>query len=169
MGAIGSAVGTGLGALAGGTAGAAAGNAAANGISNLVSGGKGKGKGKDGKGKGKEGKHGKGKGKRRSLNVEEERQLANLLAPLEAVLEELHLEMLSDQQPGVSLEGSLTSHLQARLLEVLPAPWLGELLVLALAMLPPMGSATSSQVAKGKGKEKEGRAARVCSGSAKVA
>merc|ERR1712083_383003 len=91
------------------------------------------------------------------------------LHPLEAVLEEPHLEMLSDQQPGVSLEGSLTSHLQARLLEVLPAPWLEELPVPALAMLPPMGSATSSQVAKGKGKEKEGRAARVCSGSAKVA
>merc|ERR1712066_367927 len=80
------------------------------------------------------------------------------LHPLEAVLEEPLLEMLSDQQPGVSLEGSSTSHLQARLLEVLPAPWLGELLVLALAMLPPMGSATSSQVAKGKAKE--GKAAR---------
>merc|ERR1712083_72934 len=64
------------------------------------------------------------------------------LHPLEAVLEEPLLEMLSDPQPGVSLGGSLTSHLQARLLEVLPAPWLGELLVPALAMLPPMGSAT---------------------------
>merc|ERR1719219_860571 len=90
------------------------------------------------------------------------------LHPLEAVLEEPLLEMLSDQQPGVSLEGSLTSHLQARLLEVLPAPWLGELLVPALAMLPPMGSATSSQEVA-KGKAKEGRAARVGSGSAKVA
>merc|ERR1712083_308518 len=66
------------------------------------------------------------------------------LHPFEAVLEELHLEMLSDQQPGVSLEGSLTSHLQARQLEVSQAQLSAELLVPVLAMLLPTGSATSS-------------------------
>merc|ERR1712083_1157460 len=65
------------------------------------------------------------------------------LHPLEAVLEEPLLEMLSDQQRGVSLGGSLTSHLQARQLEVSLAPLSEELPVPVLAMLLPTGSATS--------------------------
>merc|ERR1712083_238864 len=52
--------------------------------------------------------------------------------------------MLSDPQPGVSLEGSSTSHLQVRLLEVSQAQLSEELPVPVLAMLLPTGSATSS-------------------------
>merc|ERR1712233_131174 len=63
---------------------------------------------------------------------------------LEGVLEELPLAMLLDQQLEELLEGSSTSHLQARLLEVLLARWSVELPVPVPVMLLPTGSAASS-------------------------
>merc|ERR1719427_682038 len=63
---------------------------------------------------------------------------------LEAALEELPLATLLDQQLGELLEGSSTSHLQARLLVVSPAPWSEELPVPVRPTLLPTGSATSS-------------------------
>merc|ERR1719209_2881765 len=63
---------------------------------------------------------------------------------LEAALAELPLATLSDPQLGELLEGSSTSHLQAKLLEALRAPWSEELPVPVPAMLLPTGLATSS-------------------------
>merc|ERR1719341_1818735 len=78
---------------------------------------------------------------------------------LEAALEELPLATLLDRQLGELLEGCSTSHLQAKLLEVSPAPWSEELPVQVPPTLLPTGSATSSaEVGR---EEREGKAGRL--------
>merc|ERR1719341_1049702 len=77
---------------------------------------------------------------------------------LEAALEELPLATLSDRQLGELLEGSSTSHLQAKLLEALRAPWSEELPVPVPAMLLPTGLATLSAEVE---KEREAKAGRL--------
>merc|ERR1719341_2548979 len=81
---------------------------------------------------------------------------------LEAALEELPLATLLDRQLEELLEGSSTSHLQVRLLEVSPAPWSEELPVPVPPTLLPTGSATSSaEVGREERVEREAKAGRL--------
>merc|ERR1712037_377967 len=69
---------------------------------------------------------------------------------------------LLDRQLGELLEGSSTSHLQARLSEVSPALWSEELPVQVPPTLLPTGSATSSaEVGREERVEREGKAGRL--------